>query len=112
MKNNLEIGSRIRTIREGMKLSRESFSEKINISEIFLSQIERGEKSLSLNTLISICENTGCSSDFLLFGRIDENAIAKKTLRLLNQLPPEVNNIVYNIADSVKDIYDGSKVNH
>lgn len=112
MKNNLEIGSRIRSVREGMNLSREAFSEKINISEIFLSQIERGEKSLSLNTLMSICENTGCSSDFLLFGRIDEKAISKKILRLLNQLPPEVNNIVYDIAGSVKDIYDNSKVNH
>lgn len=109
MKNNLEIGSRIRSVREGMNLSREAFSEKINISEIFLSQIERGEKSLSLNTLMSICENTGCSSDFLLFGKIDENAVAKKVLRLLNQLPPEVNNIVYDIAGSVKEIYDKSK---
>ena len=35
MKNNLEIGSRIRSIREGMKLSRNSFSEKLNISEVF-----------------------------------------------------------------------------
>ena len=42
MKNNLEIGSRIRNIRESMKLSRSAFSEKINISEVFLSQGERG----------------------------------------------------------------------
>lgn len=112
MKNNLEIGSRIRSVRESMNLSRDLFSEKINISEIFLSQIERGEKSLSLNTLMSICENTGCSADYLLFGNLDENAIAKKTIRLLNQLPPEVNNIVYDIAGSVKDIYDNSRVNH
>ncbi len=42
MKDNLEIGSRIRNIRESMKLSRSAFSEKINISEVFLSQVERG----------------------------------------------------------------------
>lgn len=113
MKNNLEIGSRIRSVREGMNLNREVFSEKVNISEIFLSQIERGEKSLSLNTLISICNSTGCSADYLLFGKLDENVTAKKTIRLLNQLPPEINNIVYDIAGSVKDIYDktNSKVN-
>ncbi len=106
MKNNLEIGSRIRSVRESMRLNRNSFSERINISEIFLSQIERGEKSLSLNTLISICVNTGCSADYLLFGKIDENSAAKKTIRLLNQLPPEVNSLVYDIAGSVKDIYN------
>lgn len=110
MKNNLEIGNRIRSIRENMNLSRNSFSEKINISEIFLSQIERGEKSLSLNTLISICSNTGCSADYILFGKLEENVTPKKTIRLLNQLPPEVNNIVYDIAGSVKDIYDRSKI--
>lgn len=112
MKNNIEIGSRIRSVREDLNLSRELFSEKINISEVFLSQIERGDKSLSLNTLISICENTGCSSDFLLFGKIDDNTTIKKTLRLLNQFPSEVNNIIYDIADSVKDIYDISKMKH
>ena len=111
MKNNLEIGGRIRTVREELNLSRELFAEKIGISEVFLSQIERGEKSLSLNTLMSICQNTGCSSDFLLFGKIDQNTIIHKTLRLLNQLPSEVNHIVYDIAGSVKDIYDASKVN-
>ena len=54
MKDNLEIGSRIRNIRESMKLSRNTFSEKINISEVFLSQVERGEKSISLKTLINM----------------------------------------------------------
>ena len=109
MKNNLEIGSRIRNLRENMNLSRCSFSEKINISEIFLSQIERGEKSLSLNTLISICIHTGCSADYLLFGKTDENPSTQKTLRLLNQLPPDINNIIYDITNSMKNIYDYSK---
>lgn len=108
MKNNLEIGGRIRSVREGMKLSRNAFSEKINISEIFLSQIERGEKSLSLNTLIKICEKTGCSADYLLFGKVDNNTPAMKTLHLLSQLPPTVNDIVYNITSSIKSIYDES----
>ena len=76
MKDNLEIGSRIRNIREGMHLSRSSFSEKINISEVFLSQVERGEKSISLNTLISICNNTGVSSDYILFG-LDDSVISE-----------------------------------
>ena len=104
MKNNLEIGNRIRNIRESMKLNRDLFSEKINISEVFLAQVERGEKSISLNTLMSICENTGYSADYILFGNIENNSISKKTLRLLNQLSPDVNSIVYNVASSLKDL--------
>lgn len=111
MKNNLEIGNRIRNIREEMHLNRDLFSERINISEIFLAQIERGEKSLSLNTLISICSNIGCSADYILFGNIEEKATAKKTLRILNQLPPEVNDMVYNIAGSFKQYHDKTNPN-
>ena len=68
MRNNLEIGNRIRVIREDLCMSRNVFSEKINISESYLAQLELGNKSLGMNTLISLCEYTGYSSDYFLFG--------------------------------------------
>lgn len=43
--NNLEVGERIRKIRESLKMSRETFAEMIDISDVFLGQIERGEFS-------------------------------------------------------------------
>ena len=106
MKDNLEIGSRIRNIREGMKLSRSTFSEKINISEVFLSQVERGEKSISLNTLISICNNTGVSSDYILFVDTSNSSTANRIVKMLNGLPPEANNIVYDMTNSLKELYE------
>ena len=106
MKNNLEIGSRIRNIRENMKLSRSSFSEKINISEVFLSQVERGEKSISLNTLMNICNTTGVTSDYILFGNTENSATSNKIIKILNQLPKEANEIVYNLPNSLKDLYN------
>ena len=106
MKDNLEIGSRIRNIRESMKLSRSAFSEKINISEVFLSQVERGEKSISLNTLISICNNTGVSSDYILFGNTSNSSTANRIVNILNGLPTEVNNIVYDMTNSLKELYE------
>lgn len=106
MKNNLEIGNRIRTIRESMKLSRNTFSEKINISEVFLSQVERGEKSISLNTLINICNTTGVSSDYLLFGNTENASIPNRLVKILSQLPEEANELVFNLSKSLKDIYD------
>lgn len=42
MPNNLEVGERIRGIREGLKMNRERFSEMIYVSDVFLGQIERG----------------------------------------------------------------------
>ncbi len=104
MKDNLEIGSRIRNIRESMQLSRSSFSEKINISEVFLSQIERGEKSISINTLINICDNTGFSADYILFGDTNNSSTSNRIIKLLGQLPPEANYIIYNMTNSLKDL--------
>lgn len=106
MKNNLEIGSRIRGIRENMKLSRCSFSEKLNISEVFLSQVERGEKSISLKTLTNICNITGVPSDYILFGDTKNSSISNRIIRILNQLPPEANNMVYDMVSSLKDLYE------
>ena len=45
--NNIEVGERIRGIREDLDMTREAFSEVIDISDLFLGQIERGERSLS-----------------------------------------------------------------
>lgn len=39
VKNNLEIGNRIRNIREGLCMSRNVFSEKVDISESYLVQL-------------------------------------------------------------------------
>ena len=50
-RDNILVGERIRSIRESYNMSREKFSEIIDISEVFLGQIERGERSLSIKTL-------------------------------------------------------------
>ena len=104
--NNVEIGERIRTIREDMSMSREKFSEMIDISEVFLGQIERGECSLSLKTLSSIITHTGNSADFILYGKREEtNNYMKKINRLLMHSSDNFLEFVYTL------IYDIQKYN-
>lgn len=83
--NNIEVGERIRKIREELKMNRETFSEMIDISDVFLGQIERGERSLSLKTLCRIVSFTGSSTDFILFGTMEENTTIHKINRILNK---------------------------
>lgn len=85
--NNMEIGERIRSIREEMFMSREKFSEMIDISDVFLGQIERGEKSLSLKTLSNITSYTGVSADYFLNGNDSNDLTIKKINRILKNLP-------------------------
>ncbi|MCI8760822.1 MAG: helix-turn-helix transcriptional regulator [Clostridia bacterium] len=83
--DNLEVGERIRSIRKDLKMNREKFSEMIDISDVFLGQIERGERSLSLKTLCKIVSFTGASTDFILFGTNTNNSTIHKINRILSK---------------------------
>lgn len=100
MQNNLEIGERIRKIRESMHMSRECFSENIDVSVVFLGQIERGERSLSIKTLSSIVKYTGASTDYLLFGDSKENSTKKKINRILDMSSDETVDFIYKLIRS------------
>lgn len=97
MKEDIVIGERIRKIREDLKMSREKFSEMIDISDVFLGQIERGERSLSTKTLTKIVNFTGFSADFILFGNISSNNTISKINRILNKCSDDVVDYIYNL---------------
>ena len=100
MENNIIIGERIRKIREDLKMSREKFSEMLDISDVFLGQLERGERSLSTNTLVKLVKFTGVSADFILFGNEDSNNTVARINRILNKCPDNVLDYIYNLIHS------------
>lgn len=70
-KNSLdfkEIGIRIRFEREKLGLSRERFAEIISLSPFYIGQIERGDRSMSLDTLVKISDVLNVSIDYILKG--------------------------------------------
>ncbi len=95
--NNIEVGERIRKIRKQLKMSRETFAELINISDIFLGQIERGERSLSIMTLASISTSTGVSTDYILFGTPEETPTLKKITNIVENASDNFKNYAYDI---------------
>ena len=104
--NNIEVGNRIRSIRENMFMNREKFSEMIDISEVFLGQIERGESSISLKTLNSIIAYTGASSDFILYGNNELDSYYKKIDRILRHCDENTLEFIYNL---IHDVYKFNK---
>ena len=80
---DIDIGERLRGIRENMHMTREQFSEKIDITDSFLGQIERGERSLSVKTLKKVVKYTGVSADYLLFGNNSQNDTIQKINNIL-----------------------------
>lgn len=60
------LGKRIREERLRLNLTQEKLSEDISISTAYLGQIERGERSVTLDKLIPLAKRLGVTIDFLL----------------------------------------------
>ena len=76
MQNKIDyerIGNRIRIERENFEMTREKLSELLSLSPYFLGQIERGERKMSINTLINISECLHISIDDLFFEQVNIN---------------------------------------
>lgn len=98
--DNVLVGERIRKLREQFNMSREKFSEIIDISEVFLGQIERGERSLSLKTLSKIVAYTSSSSDYILFGKLENTDTINKINNILNNCSSETVEYIYDLIHS------------
>lgn len=60
------LGKRIREERLKLNLTQEKLAEKSNISHPFMGQIERGDRIVSLETLVKLSNSLGVSIDYLL----------------------------------------------
>jgi len=81
--NYIEVGGRIKVERERFEMSRKKLSEILEISIYFLGQIERGEKKMSLDTLINVSRCLRISTDYLLYGQVNSDT-NNNFLHLLN----------------------------
>jgi len=66
-------GERIRNRRIALHFTQEYVAEKVNITLRFYQMLERGEKSVSLNTLMRLSQTLSISMDYLLLGDLSNN---------------------------------------
>ncbi len=64
------IGSRIQKRRKAIGLSQMQLSEKIGISNTYLSYIETGKKIPAMDVWLALCDALNVSCDFLLRGAV------------------------------------------
>lgn len=69
--NNEAIGHRLREEREKLELTREKFAEIVDLSPLYIGQLERGERQMSLNVLVKISKVLHITTDYLIYGEID-----------------------------------------
>lgn len=78
-----QIGKRLREKREQAGYTREKLGELCSLSSRFIANIELGDSTFSLDSLMTICRVLSCSSDYLLFGNaISDGAWTEITSKL------------------------------
>ncbi|MGE6895630.1 helix-turn-helix domain-containing protein [Priestia flexa] len=82
-----KLGSRIREERLKLNLTQEILAEDINISVSYIGQIERGERSLSLDTLFKLAHRLGVTIDYLL-----QDSLKTSKENSINQFANLINN--------------------
>lgn len=68
------IGKRIRQQREYMGFTREQFAEQIDVTPKFCSDIETGAKGMSVPTLCRISKVLRLSTDYMLYGKAEQES--------------------------------------
>ena len=100
MLDNIKVGERIRDMRSQFHMSREKFAEMIDVSAVFLGQIERGERPLTLKSLNKLVDFTGFSADYILYGNDKNNSFVSKINKLLHRCSDETFEYIYNMIHS------------
>jgi len=62
----VRLGQRVREERLKLNLTQAQLAEAVDISDTYVGQIERGERSLTLDTLVRVVNRLGISIDYLL----------------------------------------------
>ena len=67
------LGERIREERLRLNLTQAALAEAIDISDTYMGAIERGERSLTLDTLVRLVNRLGVTVDFMLADSVSDS---------------------------------------
>lgn len=81
------IGTRIAEIRRHHKITQECLADSLGVSPKHISHVENATSSFSLKNLIQFCTIFGCSLDYIIFGKQNDEALSKlpyEIVKILN----------------------------
>ena len=100
-------GKRIKNIREyELKMNKTQLAKSIGVSSQFLGLVEDGKGNLVYKSLKKLCDLSGHSADFILYG-LDDSIIAKTKICLENYSEDELKyaiTVINDILELIKHI--------
>ena len=77
-----QMGQRIRQIRNEMDMTKDALAKAMGVTGQFLGVVEAGRSAISYEKLKKLCELSGYTSDYILFGKDMEMLNETKALFL------------------------------
>ncbi|MFC4599911.1 helix-turn-helix domain-containing protein [Cohnella hongkongensis] len=102
------IGHRIRKAREEKGITQETLAEALDVSNAYISKIERGRTPINLNNLDKICAVLETSADYILRGAntSGEDYMRNEIMAMLEGCSPEKIKLIAQIIKPIVD-YEG-----
>ena len=98
-----KLGERIRAERLRLNLTQTQLAENGSISDTYMGAIERGERSLTLDTLVRLVNRLGVTADYLLSDSVtnsDANIMAQFK-QVIDCQPLERKQMAINVLRSI-----------
>lgn len=102
----LLFGERLRKRRMLLKLTQESVAEQVGVTLRWYQRIERGENTVSVDTLLNISRVLSVSIDYLMFGGFTNslsNPYADIVAKITDKLSPSQRDNAINILQLFAD---------
>lgn len=103
-----KLGKRIREERLRLNLTQAQLAEAIDISDTYMGAIERGERCLTLDTLVRLVKRLGVTVDYLLSDYVSDtdSNIIEQFKQIIDCQPLERKQMAINVLRSIFSYFD------
>lgn len=101
--NYERLGKRIREERQKLGLTQARLAEDVDISDTYIGQIERGERSLTLGTLVRLSNRLGVTIDYLLMDSVEstDEAVIDQFRRIISGRSAEKKQMAIDVVKTI-----------
>ncbi|MBD5474849.1 MAG: helix-turn-helix transcriptional regulator [Lachnospiraceae bacterium] len=102
------LGERIREERRRLNLTQAQLAEDIDISDTYMGAIERGERSLTLDTLVRLVNRLGVTVDYMLSDSVSDNDsnIMEQFKQIIDRQPLERKQMAVNVLRAIFSYFE------
>ncbi len=102
------LGKRIREERQRLSLTQAQLAEDIDISDTYMGAIERGERSLTLDTLVRLVNRLGVTVDYMLSDSVSDNDsnIMNQFKQIIDRQPLERKQMAINVLRTIFSYFE------